>query len=728
MRRLACLAVVITLLAVAPAFAQTTLPLEATVPDAAAVRITEGGFAWLSEAITAALPSMGIPEMIMGYNPILELDCTNLLVAYLETDVNITAVNIDNSTVTLSTDQVGGLGLVSDALYALISLAPATGESLVRIEMDGMTGDDNTCSDEPLFAAIDLYVSSLDIAASVTVDYSAPDGFAIEIHEVKVAFNDLDIVFTGMPEELEEIVELLLTTTMTDLIEEMAPELINQLIEEQLGDVVLEGTSEVGDWIMEYAFTPAFDTDSYGLLATTDGKLFLQGTTLDACIDEGQTPGSRWTVNPLPAMGATTPGGDPYHFGVALSDDLLNQFLYSFFAKGELCLMFPWDLEDGRELSLAAFEGMTAPWRAAPEWEDEANMIDLYPLEDPHFVVGQGTTDLALVMQPYRLDWYIIKQQRYVSMLNVEIDLTLALSMDTDEENNLIITLEGSEFVFDVEGTEFNALPPELVETLINGIINFVLPLIVDVLPPIPLPAAMGYQFTIDEIGSVGTGNDYFGLFCSFVEAPTKGPAAAFALPTFGTVRTMKLDGANSARAGLAGIERPTLHLTADPTSAATAERFRVRVDGRGWQTAPDGLLDLTYWLEGRHTVEAVAISPEGIAGEPATLSFVLDRVGPRIDRATLTHDNGRTLLTPAAHDYASRAATLRYQVRLGDGAWSRPRPGATIDLTGLDTRDVRVRAVDPAGNVGPEKRVRAIAATRPAQRATTTGARLLHR
>lgn len=721
MRRLACLAVLFSLLAAAPLLAQTTLPLEATVPDAAAVRITEDGFGWLSQAVTEALPGMDIPGMIMALNPILELECTNLLLMYLETDVNITEVNIDNSTVTVSTDQLGGLGLISDGLYALISLAPATGESLLRIEMDGMTGDDNTCSDDPLFAAIDVEVSSLDIAASLTIDYSPPiDGFDIALVEVKVAFNDLNLVFTGLPPELEDIVELLLTTTLTDLIEEMAPALINDLIQDLLGDIVLEGTSAVGDFTLSYAFVPTFDTDSYGLIAVTDGELFLQGTTLDPCIDEGQTPGSRWTVNPLPAFGGTTPGGDPYHFGVALADDLLNQLLYSFFAKGELCFMFPWDL-DGRPLSLAAFEGMTPGWRAGAKYEDAANLIDLYPLEDPHFVVGESETDLALVMQPYRLDWYIIKQQRYVAMLNVEIDLTLALSMDTDEENNLIITLEGSEFVFDVEGTEFNFLPPDLVENLINGIINFVLPLIVDILPPIPLPVGLGYQFTIDEIGSIGTGNDYFGLFCSFVEAPAKGPAAAFALPTFGAVREMKLDGAASAQAGLAGIDHPTLRLIADPASNAAIDRFRVRVDGRGRRTVRDGKLDLTYWLEGRHTVEAVAISADGIAGEPAVLSFVLDRVGPRIDRATLRRENGRTILTLSAHDYVSPAAALRYQLRFGDGAWSEPLRAEKIDLTGVDTIGLQVRALDPAGNVGPARPVRTFAAFRPAFRPRLT-------
>jgi len=312
------------------------------------------------------------------------------------------------------------------------------------------------------------------------------------------------------------------------------------------------------------------------------------------------------------------------------------------------------------------------------------------------------------------LDWYILKQQRYVAMLNVEIDLTLALSMDTDEENNLIITLEGSEFLFDVEGTEFNVLPPDLVENLINGIINFILPMIVDILPPIPLPVAMGYQFTIDEIGSIGTGNDYFGLFCSFVEAPTKGPAAAFALPTFGTVREMKLTAAASARAGLAGVERPTLRLTTDPTSNAAVDHFRVRVDGRGRQTVRDGVLDLTYWLEGRHTVEAVAISPDGIAGEPATLSFALDRVGPRVDQATLARDNGRTILRLSAHDYVSPAAALRYQLRFGDGEWSTAMRANEIDLTGVDTTGLQVRALDPAGNAGPAHSVRTFAAWRP--------------
>ena len=340
---------------------------------------------------------------------------------------------------------------------------------------------------------------------------------------------------------------------------------------------------------------------------------------------------------------------------------------------------------------------MTDGWRPPGKYEDAANMIDLYPLDTPQFVVGEGDSDLALLIQPYRLDWYIQKEQRYVDMLSAEIYINLSLSMDTDQDNNLIITLEGTDITFDVTGSEFNVLPPDVIEGLINGIITFFLPQIVDLIPPIPLPNWLGYQFAIDEVGAVGSGNDYFGLYCEFQSATAKGPAVGFRLPVFGVATHRALDAAASARVGLAATPHPRLTLTA-LNPAARVDHYLVRVDGAAWQRVLGDTFDLTWLLEGRHTVEALAVAPHGVAsGEPAWLSFVLDRVPPRIDRAHLSPE---MILTLAAHDYVAAANTLLYQIRLLGGDWSTPFTATTVRLAvPPGTKAIEVRALDPAGN-----------------------------
>jgi len=697
MRRLALLFIaMVALLAAAPAGA-ATLPLQALVPDAAEIQITPDGFDFLSAAATDILAGMDLEGMLMGMNPIFEMSCTDLFFTHLQMSTNFTQANLDNLGVEVATTQLMGLDYVQNALYFRLWMEPTAGLPMLRIDFTGLQGTSG-CTD-PFNAYAEISIDPLEIGGSVTLDYSPTGkGFDVVIHQVKVNLNNLNVTLNGFPAGLDSWIEELLLTLLPDLIEEMAPDLINELIAEQLANVQLSGDVAVGDYTLHYAFDPDFSANNQGFNAVTDGNLYIAGTTIDPCIGGGYS-GSPYTDNPLPEFGSLTPGGEPYHFGLALSDDILNQLLFSFVAKGELCLMFPWDL------TLAAFEGMIPGWTPPAKYEDEANMIDLYPLDTPRFVVGQGASDLALVIQPYRLDWYIQKEQRYVEMLTAEIDINLALSMDTDAENNLIITLEGTDISFDVWGSEFNILPPAAIETLINSIIDVFLPMIVDLIPPIPLPNLLGYQFAINEIGAMGDGNDYFGLYCEFIEPTEKGPAAAFDLPIYGLATNLVLDGTASARAGLAAVTHPKLHLAA--AGRVPVDHFLVRIDGAAWRRVDGDVFDLTYLLEGRHVIEAAAVSPRGLVSrQPARLSFVLDRVAPRLDRARLS---AKMVLELAAHDYVAAAKALRFQVRVPGNDWSRPFAATTVRVVvPPGTNEIDVRVIDPAGNATAPRRVRA--------------------
>jgi len=703
MRRiiLISVAVVLTLIAVA-ARADSVLPLEATVPDAAAVRISDTGFDFISGVATNLLSSYDLAGMLYGLNPLFTLNCTNLLFIYVELVANITEVHMEEVGAQISTTPLMGLTPVNNAIYVGLSLAPGTGNTLLEVSATGTTGS-NDCGEQPLNASAAINMDSLELAASATINYT-PGGKGLEVvlEQVKVNFNGFDIVLTGFPAGLDDLIEGLLTTQLTQLLEELAPALINQLLQEQLGNIVLEGEITIGDYTMVFAMLPSFETGDDGLTVTADGKLYVEGTTLDPCIDDGSTPGSPYTDNPLPDFGLLTPGGDPYHFALALSDDILNQLLYSFFAKGDFCLMFPWELDDNQPLTLAAFAGLLPGWEPPGDLIDAANLIDMYPLDIPRFEVGGTETDLALVMQPYHLDWYIQAEDRYVAMLNADIYLNLALSMSTDANNNLIITLEGTSFEIDLQDQEWNILPPDIIEAALNGIINLVLPLIVDIIPPLPLPQLLGYQFVIHEIGSMGSGDDYFGLYCEFVAGDAKGPEAAFVLPHFGRATDLSLTGAQSARAGLSGVTHPALHL--DGSGAQAIDHYLVRVDGGFWQTVTDNVFDLSYYLDGAHTVEILAVAPSGLrSARSARLAFVLDRVAPRIDRAELKHKGARTLLELAAHDYVAASSDLRFQLRLADSGWSKPFAATSVSLDQwpLGTGALQVRAIDPSGNAG---------------------------
>jgi hypothetical protein len=77
-----------------------------------------------------------------------------------------------------------------------------------------------------------------------------------------------------------------------------------------------------------------------------EGLVTFTGNPAD-CVDLEEYPGSRWTDNALPAMEGTDPNGVPYHVALVVSDDILNQALYSAFASGLLCQDIDEDLLGG---------------------------------------------------------------------------------------------------------------------------------------------------------------------------------------------------------------------------------------------------------------------------------------------------------------------------------------------------------------------------------------------
>ena len=111
-------------------------------------------------------------------------------------------------------------------------------------------------------------------------------------------------------------------------------------------------------------------------------ELYLAGTDVSACIDPGFPIRSRYTQNPIGPFGELTPGGQPYHMAAALSDDIFNQFLFSAFVKGIVCLV-PSDLgQTMKGHDLANLIGEDVPEELA-EMFDLDWLFQLYPVNIP---------------------------------------------------------------------------------------------------------------------------------------------------------------------------------------------------------------------------------------------------------------------------------------------------------------------------------------------------------
>lgn len=700
MRRL-LFAVALVVCFALPASADGVIPLEGEVTNAAAVHITPNGLEFVGDVAAQALAGFDLETMLMELNPLVEI--TSCLLIFMGA-INFESVNLDHFAFDISSTPIMGMNDVPGALYARVAAYPVDGQYLITVAIDGAW---NIGCTDPFNATGSLTADPLEIGVSLSLDYSPGDGMVLMIHQVVLGEDSLNVLFEGLPDPaLDDLLQMLISEVLPSLIEDIAPELINEALAELLEAIVLEGATPVGDYTLAYAFDPDFFSGANGFSVATDGSLFLEGVTVDSCIEPPFPIGSPYTNGPLPTFGTQTPGGDPYDLGLFFSDDLFNQLIYSFLVKGDLCLMFPFGFDD--HLTLADLAGLIPDFELPPGLEDGGNLIDIYPVDLPRVVVGEGDTDLALVADPLRLDWYIEIEGRYVAMLTTDISLNLGLVLDIDEENNLIISFDenASLIHFEVYGNEWNILPPALIETLLNGLIdNFLMPLLANLLPPIPLPSIGGYQFVIHEIGATGAGNDYFGMYAEFVETP---PAAdvAFDLPHLGLTSAATLGPRQSARAGLSATTSPELRLAS--IGAVATDDFRVRVDGGAWRVVRGDRVDLSSLLDGAHVIEAVPVVDGRIlTAKPARLAFVLDRVAPRVDAVTLRPKGDGALIAVEAHDYVAPRGRLRYQFRTAGGAWSKPQRAATLVVPATPTgQRLEARVLDPSGNASAARSV----------------------
>jgi hypothetical protein len=519
MRWITAICLAAMLLLAAGAADADVIPLEGVVPNAAAAYLTSDGLAFIGDVASTILGTIDVADILYAMNPLINITSCDVI---FKGSANITDVSIGQIAVSLSTSPVNGLTPVANGLYVDIQISPAAGQNLMTMSVDGYWGLNCTTKFD---ATGTINATPLELAASITVSYSEQEkGFNVVVQQVVLNSSDITVNFAGLPDpSLGPMLQDMVLGLLPSVLEEMGPQLINQAIAGLLANLSLSGTSQIDGYTLVYAFDPTITTDPGGVNVAVDGQLYVQGTTVDPCIDPGPEVGSPYTAGAPPAFGLTTPSGEPYDVGFAIADNLLNQMLYSFIAKGAFCMMFPFSFREGRA-NLGGHDAESCAQNSAalipPEVRDANNLIDLYPVDLPHFVIGQGAATMALISNPYRLDWYIQEQGRWVNMLTAEIDLDLAMSMTITSNNELQITLENSSVQFDVTGSVYNVLPTSVIQTLLNTLINNdLLPMLSKALPTIPLPTLAGYQFVVDEIGAMGASNNYFGLYCDL--APT---------------------------------------------------------------------------------------------------------------------------------------------------------------------------------------------------------------
>ena len=678
--------------------AQTSVvEMESDVPNAVAVRIPNTGFDFATDLAETLINAIDLNAFIMAMNPVYPEEC--LTVASV--GVNITQSHIGAITMDISSAPLMGMGTHQDDLYIQLNIAKQPAFNNI-FEFNAFGSVACFWPDYSVTASID--VTGIQVGVAVGFLYSPQGGLSLAIDEIKVNLVDFAFDINNFPDTIEDWFAGEIEGIFEDIVGELGVELIQDVLDDQLGNINLSGDSNFSGHNLHYELNPRLFTNPTGATFFSDMQLFLSGTTVDACVDPGWPIGSRLTNNNFGPFGDLTPNGNTFQLGVGLSDDIFNQLLFSIYAKGMLC-WGPEGLSKGKKMRGYDFENLlrgTLPKAELDKIKSGEWLFSIYPVNPPLIEVGDSGNDLALLIDDMRFDWLVQREGRFVELLNASFDINIGLDIEMDINSNLIITFNQPNIELSIHESSYNILPIEIIEPLLNTLIGFVQTMLEDLIPPIPVPGFAGFSLIIEEIAPIGTYYDYLGLFLS-IESPLK--IAAFGEPEtniilFADNETIRgnnilLDNAKSAQFGLNDGRSITIGLEA--LGKGEINKFYYKVDNSGWRLVKGNEATITNLIEGQHTLYVKAKNSVNVEDpSPALVTFVCDNIAPEITGV----EQAENLINVDAWDYTDQ--NLIYVYKIDDGAYMVKANSPSLSLEGLSNgrHKIEVNVMDSAQNI----------------------------
>ncbi len=319
---------------------------------------------------------------------------------------------------------------------------------------------------------------------------------------------------------LQEDIESTLEATINDFIMTDVPEALDSY----LAQLELDETFTVFDLPFTMQAVPdAVDENNSGVTLAEATRLGAISAPCGPQVNE-----FRYTPSSPPNFGFTVPGtGDAYDFAVALSDDVLNQVLYTSFDSGALCIVLdenseqkygiPWDVTT---TDLALF--FPELYAIAP---DAPTKIELVPRLAPYVTIGQNSGLLAGQLE-------VFLQETQLT-LSVEIDgvweVALVAAVTADAEFSVRVQPDGtlrllmSDLFYstiEIEEEPLVDLNDLMIEQVIPFLMLQIVPLVFSTLDTVQLPVIYGYEITPVAIITDGPAEDYMSFYATLSVKP----------------------------------------------------------------------------------------------------------------------------------------------------------------------------------------------------------------
>ena len=243
------------------------------------------------------------------------------------------------------------------------------------------------------------------------------------------------------------------------------------------------------------------------------------------CVPE-PAPGEIPSNAPAPRLVFTdsVPGtGTGYMLGIAVSDAVLDWYIYKAHLGGMLCLSLGSDLSDMLSSGSLSLLGM-ASLQQLTGGRNMPVYIKFRPTRVPYTEVGSGRVSyddqgnpkleeplLYLFIPGLELDFWVKIEDRWMRVLTLAMDLELDAGLVVDNQNRLVPLL-GQDSVklsnIDVRNYELLGDDPQKLKELLPSLIGMALPMLTGSLQPIELPSVQGFVMEVMGIKGVGRRGD----------------------------------------------------------------------------------------------------------------------------------------------------------------------------------------------------------------------------
>ncbi len=411
------------------------------------------------------------------------------------------------------------------------------------------------------------------------------------------------------------------------------------------------------------------------------------------------------------------PESEPYHVGIGLAKSAVEQFAWSFFTAGALCIEITSERIEQLNAGILSLVlpslaklagdpqapvGITMSPQFAPEVRFGTNTFGLDEdgqriLEDPLLVA-----DIDVLW----IDFHVFMDDRWVRFMSLKLDLTLPVGIDFSPENEIIpiigdltqgisnLAVANAELVGDDTDRLITLLP-----TLLGTFIGSANETLVD---PIQLPDILGFQLDMNDGAFTGTEDgSMLAVFARLMPAD-EGDAFRSAVETEAEViATSAPTQAEWVAAGIDAWKLPYVIVDVAAWDSRIDEgpmEVSWRVDEGLWSPfTPVGEIHVRHpslLLPGRHGIELRARRSDDYTSldpTPYRVNVLMDGIAPNLDVTQVgdsVHVDASDLVTPRE--------LLTIEVRRDGGPWI---PLQTDQFSMGDANLLSIRALDEAGN-----------------------------